>query len=133
MRIWKVMLLLNLALAAGLLAGYGFWGRQASRLGTELEQLQAETLRLQRERDAAAAGAQPGMQQWAARGIVRGAYPQLVMVSHEAITGLLPARTTGFRLAGDLDRSLARAGEAVRFWLQGTSADDSVIVRLEAW
>src|SRR5690606_12678374 len=74
--------------------------------GTELEQLQAETLRLQRERDAAAAGAQPGMQQWAARGIVRGAYPQLVMVSHEAITGLLPARTTGFRLAGDLDRSL---------------------------
>jgi hypothetical protein len=34
------------------------------------------------------------------RGVVRALYPQLVVVTHEEIRGLLPARTTSFRAAG---------------------------------
>ena len=31
--------------------------------------------------------------------MVRAIYPQLVVITHEEIRGLLPARTTGFRTA----------------------------------
>jgi len=37
MRLWRVILLVNLALGVGLLCGYLAWGREATRLGQELE------------------------------------------------------------------------------------------------
>ena len=38
MRLWRVILLINLALALGLMLGYLAWGRQALRLEQELQQ-----------------------------------------------------------------------------------------------
>lgn len=133
MRIWKIVLLLNMALAVGLGGGYGLWGRHLSALRAQTQTLQERVDQLQRERDAIADGAEIGMQQWEGRGIVRGAYPQLIVITHQDIAGGLPARTTGFRIAPSTDRSLANTGAAIRFWLQGTAPDDGVVVRLEAW
>lgn len=133
MRLWRAVLLLNLALAVGLGVGYGLWGRHLAALDREIQALQERADQLQRERDAMAAGAEAGVQQWEGRGIVRGAYPQLIVITHEDIGGGLPARTTGFRIAASADRHLASAGSAIRFLLQGTAPDDGVVVRLEPW
>jgi hypothetical protein len=133
MRTWQAVVLLNLALAVGLGAGYGLWGRHLTALDAEIDALAAQVDQLRRERDALAAGAAAGLQQWEGRGIVRGAYPQLVVITHEDIAGALPARTTGFRISRSADRTHAKAGEPVRFWLQGTAGDDAEVVRLEAW
>ena len=64
---------------------------------------------------------------------MRAVYPKLLIITHEEISGLLPARTTGFRLAESADRGQAHAGAPIRFWLQGTGYDDNMLVRVEAW
>lgn len=133
MRLWQAMLLVNLALAVGLGLGYGLWGRQNAALEAERTVLQEEAGRLGRERDAVAAGAAPGEQRWEARGVVRAAYPNMVIITHEDIEGALPARTTGFRYADVVEGTKARPGDPVRFWLHGTEIDGSVVVRMEAW
>lgn len=130
MRIWQSVLLINLALAVGLSIGYGLWGRQNSKLVIQLVTLQEQADLLRRERDAVAAGAASGVQQWQGRGVVRAAYPNMLMITHEDIAGGLPARTTGFRYVEGVSASV---GDAVRFWLQGTEIDGSLVVRLEPW
>jgi len=102
-------------------------------LDGEIAALQAQVEQLTREREALLAGAGAGTQQWEGRGIVRAAYPQLLLITHEDIAGLLPARTTGFRVAESAGRREAHPGDAIRFWLQGTSYDNTVLVRMEAW
>lgn len=131
MRLWQVVALVNLALAVGLGFGYGIWGRPSARLESEITSLQEQVGRLQRERDALAAGAEAGLQQWEGLGVVIASYPQLIVIMHEEI-GTFPARTTGFRIAESADRSAMKVGDTVRFWLHGTAPDDSVVVRLEA-
>jgi len=133
MRSWQVMLLLNLTFLAALGLGYGLWGQRVSVQSSEINALKDEVAQLRRQQDALAAGAEAGTQQWEGRGVVRGIYPNLIIVTHEDITGLLPARTTGFRIARDIDRSPAQLGQPIRFWLQGTTADDSIVARVEAW
>ena len=64
-----------------------------------------------------------GEQLWEGRGVVRAVYPRLLIVTHEDIPGLLPARTTGFRLADTVDRGRTRAGDSVRFWLRGAGQE----------
>jgi Copper binding periplasmic protein CusF len=88
---------------------------------------------LKREREACFAGARFGEQLWEGRGIVRAVYPKLLLITHEEIFGLLPARTTGFRLADSVDHGRAHPGDPIRFWLQGTEYDTSLLVRMEAW
>ena len=61
--------------------------------------------------------ARAGLQQLEARGVVRAVYPQLLVITHEEIRGLLPARTTGFRLAEPTLRDPIRVGDATRFSL----------------
>ena len=63
---------------------------------------------------------------------MRAVYPKLLLITHEEISGLLPARTTGFRLADAVDRSRAHAGDPIRFWLQG-AGDNAMLVRMEPW
>ena len=133
MRMWRVALLVNLALAVGLAVGYGAWGRRVASLDDEVQAAQAQIEQLKREREACYAGGRVGEQLWEGRGIVRAVYPRLLIVTHEEIPGLLPARTTGFRLADTVDRGRAHAGDSIRFWLQGAAQDNATLVRIEAW
>ena len=98
MPVWRVVMLLNLTLAVGLGLGYGAWGRRTDALDREVDAVRTQVERLERERQACAGGARAGEQQWEGRGIVRAVHPQLLVITHEEIRGLLPARTTGFRV-----------------------------------
>jgi hypothetical protein len=133
MPVWQVVMVLNLALAVGLGLGYAGWGRRADALGREVDVAQARVERLERERQACAAGVRAGEQQWEGRGLVRAVYPQLLVVTHEEIRGLLPARTTGFRAAATTLRDPIRVGDAIRFSLRGTGADDAALVAIGPW
>jgi len=127
---------LNLVLALGIGMGYGAWGHRAVAADREASAAMAQVERLERERQACTAGARAGEQQWEGRGIVRATYPQLLVITHEEIRGLLSARTTGFRVASPASpasRGSARVGDPVRFWLRGTDADDAVLVGLTSW
>jgi Cu/Ag efflux protein CusF len=134
MPVWQVVLLLNVTLAVGLGLGYAGWGRRADRLDLELEAVRARVEQLERERVAAAAGAPAGEQQWDGRGVVRAMFPEagLLVITHEEIPGLLPARTTSFRTASPAVRDGIRVGDAIRFSLRGKSRD-APIVAIETW
>ena len=133
MPVWQVALVLNLTFAVGLGLGYAGWGRRAEALDRDLDAARAQVERLERERQACAAGARAGEQQWEGRGVVRAVYPQLLVVTHEEIRGLLPARTTGFRASPPALGDAIRVGDAIRFSLRGTVADDAAVVAIERW
>jgi hypothetical protein len=133
MPVWQVALVLNLTLAVGLGLGYAAWGRRVEALDGEFDAARVQVERLERERQACAAGARGSLQQWEGRGVVRAVYPRLLVVTHEEIRGLLPARTTGFRLAAPTLRDPIRVGDAVRFSLRGTVADDAALVAIAPW
>ena len=133
MPVWQVALVLNLTFAVGLGLGYAGWGRRAEALDREFEAARAQVERLERERAACTPGARAGEQQWEGRGVVRAAYPQLLVITHEEIRGLLPARTTSFRAASPTLRDAIRVGDPIRFSLRGTVADDAAVVAIERW
>ena len=133
MPVWQVALVLNLTFAVGLGLGYAGWGRRADALDRELEAAHAQVERLERERQACATGARAGEQQWDGRGVVRAVYPQLLVITHEEIRGLLPARTTSFRAASPTLRESMRVGDPIRFSLRGTVVDDVAVVAVEPW
>jgi hypothetical protein len=129
MKVWHAALLLNLALALGLGLGYAGWGRRAEALGRDVDAVRAQLERLERERQACTAGAQ----QWDGRGVVRAVYPQLIVITHEEIRGLLPARTTSFRAAVAVSSGRLRIGDPIRFSLRGTAVDDAAVVAIGRW
>jgi len=131
MPVWKVALVLNVALAIGLGLGYAGWGRRTEALDRELGAIRSQLERLDRERQACA-GARSELQQWEGRGVVRAVYPQLLVITHEEIRGLLPARTTGFPRSPSTLASV-QLGEPVRFSLRGTAADDATLVAIRPW
>jgi hypothetical protein len=133
MPVWQVALLLNLTFAVGLGLGYAGWGRRAEALDREFDAARAQVEKLEREQKACAAGARAGEQQWEGRGLVRAIYPQLVVITHEEIRGLLPARTTSFRAASPTLRESIRVGDPIRFSLRGTLADDAALVAIDRW
>ena len=133
MRVWHAALLLNLALALGLGLGYAGWGRRAEALGRDVEAVRAQVDRLERERQACASGARAGEQQWDGRGVVRALYPQMVVITHEEIQGLLPARTTSFPATAPALRQPLRVGDPVRFSLRGAVLEDAAVVAIERW
>jgi len=133
MPVWQVALVLNLTFAVGLGLGYAGWGRRAEALDREFDAARAQVERLERERAACARGARAGEQQWDGRGVVRAVYPQLLVITHEEIRGLLPARTTSFRTSSPPLRDSIRVGDAIRFSLRGTLADDVAVVAIERW
>jgi copper binding protein CusF len=130
---WQVALVLNLTFAVGIGLGYAGWGRRAEGLDRELDVARSQVERLDRERTACAAGGRAGEQQWEGRGVVRGVYPQLLVITHEEIRGLLPARTTSFRAATSTLAGSIRVGDAIRFSLRGTAGDDAAVVAIERW
>jgi hypothetical protein len=134
MPVWQVVLVLNLTLAVGLGLGYAGWGRRAEALDREVEAAQARIERLERERAACATGPpRAGEQVWEGHGVVRAVYPQLVVITHEEIRGLLPARTTSFPTASRGLGEAVHPGDAVRFSLRGTLLDDVALVAIEDW
>jgi Cu/Ag efflux protein CusF len=109
MRLWRVVLLVNLALGVGLLFGYLAWGREVVRLGQELEQARAQQL---------VAGSQRA---WQSRGVVRAVLPELnvVVLSHEDLPGYMGAMTMGFRVHDPQLYEGLDIGDTVRFTLTG--------------
>jgi hypothetical protein len=133
MPVWQVAVVLNLTFAIGLGLGYAGWGRRAAALDREFDTARAQVERLERERQACAGGARAGEQQWDGRGVVRAIYPRLLIVTHEEIRGLLPARTTSFPAASAALGESLRVGDPIRFSLRGTVADDAALVAVERW
>ena len=109
MRLWRVVLLVNLALGVGLLCGYLVWGREVARVGQELALAQ---------RQQATAGVQ---RTWQARGVVRAVLPELnvVVLTHEDLTGYMGSMTMGFRVHDPKLYEGLDIGDTVRFTLTG--------------
>ena len=107
MKLWKVVLLVNLAVVVGVGVGYGWWGRDAARLRRELE--------TQRARPATTATS------FTARGVVRAVLPDInvLVLTHEDIAGFMPGMTMGFRAASPKLYDGLQVGDDVRFTIAG--------------
>ncbi len=110
MRLWRAVLLMNLALALGLMLGYLAWGRQLVLLEQELPGARRQA-------------AVP--RTWTVRGVVRAVLPQanVVILTHEDIPGYMTSMTMGFTVK---DPKLVQGldiGETVRFTLSGVPPD----------
>jgi Cu/Ag efflux protein CusF len=108
-RLWRVVVLLNLAVAVGLLLGYLAWGRRAADLERELDTVRSQAVLGGVERT------------WTLRGVVRAILPDMnvIVLTHEEIAGYMSPMTMGFRVH---DPQLYRGldiGDAVRFTLRG--------------
>jgi len=114
MRLWRVVLLLNLAVAVGVLVGWLAWGLQVSRLERRLTQTQQRVVVI------------GGEQTWVIKGVVRAVIPeiQVVVLTHEEIPGFMPAgMTMGFKVKDAKVLERARVGDVVRFTLTGVPPD----------
>lgn len=110
MRLWRVIVLVNLALGVGLLCGYLGWGREAARLGQELERTRLQQATAGSRRD------------WQARGVVRAVLPELnvVVLTHEDLAGYMGSMTMGFRVHDPKLYEGLDIGDTVIFTLTGT-------------
>ncbi|MGH7301471.1 MAG: copper-binding protein [Candidatus Rokuibacteriota bacterium] len=109
MRLWRVVLLVNLALGLGLLFGYLAWGRDVVRLGRELERARSRQIVTGTQRT------------WQARGLVRAVLPELnvVVLTHEDLPGYMGSMTMGFRVQDPKLYQGLDIGDTVRFTLTG--------------
>lgn len=109
MRLWRVILLIDLALVLGVGAGYLWWGQQARRLEGELRAARA----------AAEAG---GEREYRATGVVRAGLAEMgvIVITHGDIPGYMPAMTMGFRATSPKILDSVKPGDEVRFTLRGT-------------
>ncbi len=117
MRLWKAVALLNLALGIGLLVGYLWWGREATRLRGET------TVTIQ----AGAAGLEE--REWTARGVVRLVIPEInvLVLTHEDIPGFMPSMTMGFRAANPKLYAGLQVGDLIRFTLKGVPPNVTIV------
>jgi Cu/Ag efflux protein CusF len=105
-RLWKVVVLLNLALGVGVGLGALHGARELRRLRDEIARVRAE---LEAERAARST--------WSARGIVRAVLPPqgVVVLTHEALPGLMSAMTMPFQVDDAALLDGLEPGDAVRF------------------
>lgn len=116
MKLWRVVLLVNLSLGVGLLLGFLTWGRQAAELERELRLVRQQTSLAGMERT------------WTLRGVVRAVLPDMnvVVLTHEDIPGYMGPMTMGFRVhEPQLYRGLD-IGDPVRFTLEGVPPNLSI-------
>jgi Cu/Ag efflux protein CusF len=115
LRLWKVVLLVNLALLLGVGWGYLWWGRQAARLQRDLTAARSLATGLERE--------------WTVNGVVRAILPELdvVVITHEEIPGYMAPMTMGFRAVSPKIYEGVRVGDAVRFTLRGAPPNVKVV------
>ncbi len=109
MRLWKAVVLLNLAVGVGLLIGYLWWGREVARLRQDTA-LTSPPVR--------AAGEE---REWTVRGVVRSVIPDInvLVLTHEDIPGFMPSMTMGFRAANPKLYDGLQVGDVIRFTLRG--------------
>jgi Cu/Ag efflux protein CusF len=115
MKLWKVALLLNLALLVGVGWGYLWWGRQAARLQRELIAARAQAATVERE--------------WTVNGVVRAILADLdvVVLTHEELAGYMPPMTMGFRAISPKIYEGVRIGDAVRFTVRGAPPNVRIV------
>ena len=116
MRLWRVVLLMNMSLAVGLLLGFLTWGRQAVELERDLRLVRQQTSLAGMERT------------WTLRGVVRAVLPDMnvVVLTHGDIPGYMGPMTMGFRVREpQLYRGLD-IGDPVRFTLTGVPPNLSI-------
>jgi Cu/Ag efflux protein CusF len=114
MRLWRAVLLLNLALAVGIFLGWLAWGREVSRLERRLLESQQRVFVIGVEKE------------WVVKGVVRAVIPeiQVMVVTHDEIPGFMPAgMTMGFKVQDPKVLEGVRVGEVVRFTLKGVPPD----------
>jgi len=114
MRLWRVVLLLNLAVGVGVLVGWLTWGQQIPRLEQQLLEARQQVVVVGRE------------QTWTVKGVVRAVIPELqvVVLTHEEIPGFMPAgMTMGFKVQNPKTLERAHPGDVVRFTLKGVPPD----------
>jgi Cu/Ag efflux protein CusF len=114
MRLWRVVLLLNLAVGVGVLVGWLAWGQQIPRLEQRLQESRQRVLVV------------GGEQTWIVKGVVRAVIPdiQVVVLTHDEIPGFMPAgMTMGFKVQNPKTLERARVGDVVRFTLKGVPPD----------
>jgi Cu/Ag efflux protein CusF len=119
MRLWKVVVLLNIALAVGIGLGYLRWVKEVRNLRSEISRLRAEAAR-------------PNPQSWTVRGIIRSVVPKLgaVFLTHEAMPGLMDAMTMGFEVEEPKMLDGLVPGDPVRFTVR-KDGDRLVLVTIE--
>ena len=119
MRLWKVIVLLNLALGLGIGLGYLRWAREVRALQDEVALLRAEAIR-------------PGPSSWTVRGIVRSVIPKLgaIFLTHEAMPGLMEGMTMGFEVEDPKLLDGLAPGDPVRFTVR-KDGERLVLVRIE--
>jgi len=113
MKLWRAVLLLNLALAVGVVLGWLAWGREVSRLDARLSQSQRVVV----------IGAE---QTWVVKGVVRAVIPeiQVLVLTHDEIPGYMSAgMTMGFKVKDAKLLERAHVGDVVRFTLTGVPPD----------
>lgn len=108
MRLYKVVILANLAFALGLLSGFLWWERDVNQLRRELE----SALRSTPERPG-------GEKSWSVMGIVRAVHPQdsSMVITHEPIPGLMGSMTMAFRMGNRALVKGVQPGDRVQFTL----------------
>jgi Cu/Ag efflux protein CusF len=114
MRLWRVVLLLNLAVAVGVLLGWLVWGQRIPRLERQLRLSQQRVVLVGVE------------QTWVVRGVVRAVIPETetVVLTHEEIKGYMPAAMTmGFKVESPKVLEGVVVGDIVRFTLTGIPPD----------
>jgi Cu/Ag efflux protein CusF len=121
MRLYKAIILVNLAVGIGFLLGSLWWGREVGRLRHELTALQQET--------AARSSAQG---HWSAQGIVRVVAPEInrIFIDHAEIPGLMEAMTMAFEPEDPRLLNGVSPGDQVRFSLR-QKGDRLILVGLE--
>lgn len=109
MRLYKVILLVNLALGVGFLLGSLWWGQEVGRLRREVTAIRQGT------------NARPSAEgSWSARGIVRVIAPEInrIFIDHGDIPGLMEAMSMAFEPADPKMFNGLAPGDEVRFTLQ---------------
>jgi Cu/Ag efflux protein CusF len=109
MRLYKVILLMNLAVGVGFLLGSLWWGQEVGRLRRE-----AVAVRQGTTTRPASEGS------WSASGIVRVVAPEInrIFIDHEEIPGLMEAMTMAFEPEDPNILNGLAPGDQVRFTLR---------------
>ncbi len=119
MRLYKVVIVVNIALGTGYLFGYHFWGQEVIKLRREVAAAkQAPTV------------GQGEARSWRIKGIVRSIAPGLLFVTHEPIPGLMGSMTMGFRTENPKLLQGLDAGDTIVFTLKESNGQ-LVVVALE--
>jgi Cu/Ag efflux protein CusF len=109
MRLWKVVVLVNFALAVGVGLGYLRWAREVRELRQEVMKARQAAIQLE---------AAP--RSWTVRGVVRvvARATGAVFITHETIPGLMQGMTMGFEAEDPRVLDGIRPGDPVRFTLR---------------